>query len=62
MESVFAGNITTGNGSIFMSETDLSSEEDTLFQNGKSNGVSNGPKRNNDLNVKANNLKNKLKA
>lgn len=52
-------NITTGNGSIFLSETDLSSEEDTLFANGNGN-THNLNKQDNF--VKANNLKNKFRA
>ena len=63
----FSGsNITAGSGSIFMSETDLSSEaEDTLFMNGKTqngrtqNGGINLHKTQDDF-VKTNNLKNKF--
>lgn len=64
--SFLGSNITAGSGSIFMSETDLSSEaEDTLFMNGK---TQNGKSQNGGVNlhktqdnfVKANNLKNKF--
>jgi len=59
---LFVGNnITAGSGSIFLSETDMSSEEDTLFANGgKLN--SNNFNSSADNFVKANNLKNKLRA
>lgn len=54
-------NITAGSGSIFMSETDGSSEgEDTLFMNGKTGNGGVNINRSQDNLVKANNLKNKF--
>lgn len=54
-------NISARTNSIFLSETDMSTDdEDTLFMNGKTGDRSNLLKHPNDF-VKANNLKNKLK-
>ena len=58
---VTGNNISAGSGSIFLSETELSSDEDTLFLNGGSKIDANNLKKSADM-VKANNLRNKMKA
>lgn len=53
------GNISAGKSGIFLSETDeLSSEEDTLFMNGHNRNL----EKPEDNRVKANNMRNKLRA